>query len=79
MPNADVPAREQLVQRVSGLVPLLQKHGAWLEENRRLHDENDRGRAAELVDTKGAEHVPWTVEEPRCAGSPGKPSGRGKE
>jgi len=36
----DVPAREQLVQRAAELVPLLQKHAVWSEENRRLHDES---------------------------------------
>ena len=39
MPETDVPTREQLVQRASDLVPLLQKNAAWSEENRRLHDE----------------------------------------
>lgn len=40
MQKTDVPAREQLVQRASGLVPVLQKHAAWSEENRRLHEES---------------------------------------
>ena len=40
MPKTDVPAREQLVQRASDLVPLLQKQAAWSEENRRLSDES---------------------------------------
>src|SRR5688500_18140407 len=31
--------RAEVVQRASELVPLLQKHAAWSEENRRLHDE----------------------------------------
>ncbi|MDQ2814706.1 MAG: acyl-CoA dehydrogenase family protein [Actinomycetota bacterium] len=39
MLKTDAPAREQLVQRASGIVPLLQKHAAWSEENRRLHEE----------------------------------------
>src|SRR5580698_2123538 len=39
MPKTDVPTREQLVQRASDLVPLLQKNATWSEENRRLHDE----------------------------------------
>lgn len=39
MRETDVPAREQLVKRASELVPMLQKHAAWSEENRRLHDE----------------------------------------
>jgi alkylation response protein AidB-like acyl-CoA dehydrogenase len=38
--KTDVPAREQLVERASGLVPVLQKHAAWSEENRRLHEES---------------------------------------
>ncbi|HEY1623135.1 MAG TPA: acyl-CoA dehydrogenase family protein [Streptosporangiaceae bacterium] len=39
MSKTDVPTREQLVERASDLVPLLQKNAAWQEENRRLHDE----------------------------------------
>ena len=39
MQKTDVPTREQLVQRASELVPLLQKNATWSEENRRLHDE----------------------------------------
>jgi alkylation response protein AidB-like acyl-CoA dehydrogenase len=39
MRETDVPAREQLVERASGLVPLLRRHAAWSEENRRLHEE----------------------------------------
>ncbi|HLJ98680.1 MAG TPA: acyl-CoA dehydrogenase family protein [Streptosporangiaceae bacterium] len=39
MRETNVPAREQLVKRASELVPMLQKHAAWSEENRRLHDE----------------------------------------
>jgi alkylation response protein AidB-like acyl-CoA dehydrogenase len=35
----DVPTREELVRRASELVPLLQKHAPWAEENRRLHEE----------------------------------------
>lgn len=34
-----IPTREQLVDRVSELVPLLRKHAVWAEENRRLHEE----------------------------------------
>jgi len=33
------PTRTELVRRASDLVPLLQKHASWTEENRRLHDE----------------------------------------
>ena len=40
MQKTDVPAREQLVQRASAVVPVLQKHAAWSEENRRLHEES---------------------------------------
>jgi alkylation response protein AidB-like acyl-CoA dehydrogenase len=32
-------SREELVGRASSLIPLLQKHALWTEENRRLHDE----------------------------------------
>jgi alkylation response protein AidB-like acyl-CoA dehydrogenase len=39
------PSREQLVGKASELVPLLQKHAAWAEENRRLHDEVIEGLA----------------------------------
>jgi alkylation response protein AidB-like acyl-CoA dehydrogenase len=39
MSETDVPTREQLVERASDLVPLLQKNASWSEENRRLHDE----------------------------------------
>ncbi len=34
-----IPTREQLVARAAELVPLLQKHARWAEDNRRLHDE----------------------------------------
>ncbi len=40
MRKTDVPGREQLVQRASELGPLLRKHAAWTEENRRLHEES---------------------------------------
>jgi alkylation response protein AidB-like acyl-CoA dehydrogenase len=40
MRQTDVPTREQLVQRATELVPLLKKHAAWSEENRRLHQES---------------------------------------
>ncbi|MER7763290.1 acyl-CoA dehydrogenase family protein [Streptomyces sp. NPDC097619] len=39
MLTTEVPTREQLVERVSQLVPLLQGHAAWAEENRRIHEE----------------------------------------
>jgi alkylation response protein AidB-like acyl-CoA dehydrogenase len=34
-----VPTREELVLRATRLGPVLRKHAAWSEENRRLHDE----------------------------------------
>src|SRR3954469_10382616 len=34
-----VPARADLVRRISDLAPVLRKHVTWSEENRRLHDE----------------------------------------
>jgi alkylation response protein AidB-like acyl-CoA dehydrogenase len=34
------PTREELVQRASELAPVLSKHAAWSEENRRIHDES---------------------------------------
>lgn len=34
-----VPTREELVERAAGLVPLLAKHSAWSETNRRPHDD----------------------------------------
>ncbi len=40
MRKTDVPAREQLVHRAAELVPLLKKHAAWSEENRRIHEES---------------------------------------
>ncbi len=40
MRKTEIPAREQLVQRASELVPLLRKHAAWSEENRRIHEES---------------------------------------
>jgi len=40
MQKTEVPGREQLVERVSGIAPLLQKNAAWSEENRRLSDES---------------------------------------
>jgi alkylation response protein AidB-like acyl-CoA dehydrogenase len=39
------PPREQLVRKSAELVPLLQKHASWTEENRRLHDEVIEGLA----------------------------------
>ncbi|HET9143821.1 acyl-CoA dehydrogenase family protein [Actinophytocola sp.] len=39
MSSSVIPTREQLVARAAELVPLLQKHARWAEDNRRLHDE----------------------------------------
>ncbi|GAA2553153.1 acyl-CoA dehydrogenase family protein [Winogradskya consettensis] len=33
------PTREQMIERATGIVPLLQKYSTWSEENRRVHDE----------------------------------------
>jgi alkylation response protein AidB-like acyl-CoA dehydrogenase len=44
--TTDVPAREELVRRVTDLVPSLAAHAAWGEENRRLHEESVRSLAA---------------------------------
>jgi alkylation response protein AidB-like acyl-CoA dehydrogenase len=38
--TTEVPTREQLVQRASELVPVLQKHAGWAEQNRHLPDES---------------------------------------
>ncbi|HEV2783521.1 MAG TPA: acyl-CoA dehydrogenase family protein [Actinophytocola sp.] len=40
MATTKIPTREQLVRNASELIPLLQKHATWAEENRRLHDES---------------------------------------
>ncbi|MDQ3786687.1 MAG: acyl-CoA dehydrogenase family protein, partial [Actinomycetota bacterium] len=34
-----IPPREDIVRKATELIPLLRKHAAWAEENRRLHDE----------------------------------------
>ncbi|MEU0565302.1 acyl-CoA dehydrogenase family protein [Nonomuraea sp. NPDC005983] len=39
VPKTVIPTREQLVDRAAELVPLLQRHARWAEENRRLHEE----------------------------------------
>jgi alkylation response protein AidB-like acyl-CoA dehydrogenase len=39
VPKTVIPTREELVGRAAELVPLLQKHARWAEDNRRLHDE----------------------------------------
>ncbi|MFH9862924.1 acyl-CoA dehydrogenase family protein [Streptomyces sp. NPDC017202] len=35
----DIPSRQELIDRAAELVPLLQKHALWGEENRRVHEE----------------------------------------
>ncbi|MFD7659228.1 acyl-CoA dehydrogenase family protein [Actinosynnema sp. NPDC059797] len=39
VPTVESPTREQLVNRVAELVPVLREKAAWMEENRRLHPE----------------------------------------
>ena len=39
MLRTDSPARPDVVGRVSGLRPLVSRHAAWAEQNRRIHDE----------------------------------------
>src|SRR6266581_4121751 len=39
METTAAPPRTELLRRAEELVPLLQKHALWQEENRRLHDE----------------------------------------
>jgi 3-hydroxy-9,10-secoandrosta-1,3,5(10)-triene-9,17-dione monooxygenase len=39
MQDTVVPAREELVRRASGLVPLLRERAGWIDENRRLPDD----------------------------------------
>ena len=39
MLRTDSPARPDVMGRVSGLRPLVSRHAAWAEQNRRIHDE----------------------------------------
>ena len=39
MEITQAPPRDELVRRASGLVPLLREKGAWMDENRRIHDD----------------------------------------
>ncbi|OQO92585.1 acyl-CoA dehydrogenase family protein [Saccharomonospora piscinae] len=39
MTKIGFPSRRQLTSKASDIVPILQKHAPWAEENRRLHDE----------------------------------------
>lgn len=45
MAKIGFPSHDHLVRKASELVPLLQKHASWAEENRRLHDEVVEGLA----------------------------------
>lgn len=38
--TTEVPARDELVRRVSALAPVLKANATWAERNRRLHDES---------------------------------------
>lgn len=40
MTTTSIPTRQELVRRVSDIVPILQKHAAWNEQNRRIHEES---------------------------------------
>lgn len=40
------PSREELLRRATDIVPILQKHAQWADENRRLHDETIEAMAA---------------------------------
>lgn len=39
MSKNEIPTRAELVRRATELAPVLQKHAAWAEENRRAHEE----------------------------------------
>jgi alkylation response protein AidB-like acyl-CoA dehydrogenase len=39
MPTTKAPTRDELIRRAETAAPVLRKHAAWAEENRRLHDE----------------------------------------
>jgi alkylation response protein AidB-like acyl-CoA dehydrogenase len=40
VPTTEAPTREELVKRTAALAPVLRKHAAWAEENRRIHEES---------------------------------------
>src|SRR6185437_7430865 len=39
MEITQAPSKDELVRRASGLVPLLREKAAWMEENRRIHED----------------------------------------
>jgi 3-hydroxy-9,10-secoandrosta-1,3,5(10)-triene-9,17-dione monooxygenase len=39
MTTTSIPTRQELVRRASDIVPILQKHASWNEQNRRIHEE----------------------------------------
>ena len=39
MGTVQAPAKAELVQRASELVPLLREKGLWMDDNRRMHDD----------------------------------------
>src|SRR5260221_2606448 len=38
--TTSIPTRQELVRRASDIVPILQKHASWNEQNRRIHEES---------------------------------------
>src|SRR5260370_40271026 len=40
MTTTSIPTRQELVRRASDIVPILQKHASWNEQNRRIHEES---------------------------------------
>src|SRR5260370_4003098 len=38
--NTFIRSGEELVRRASDIVPILQKHASWNEQNRRIHEES---------------------------------------
>src|SRR5260370_12439890 len=40
MTSTPIPTRQELVRRASDIVPILQKHASWNEQNRRIHEES---------------------------------------
>lgn len=39
MAPTKIPTHDELVDKVTDLIPLLRSHAGWAEDNRRLHDE----------------------------------------
>src|SRR5260221_13160674 len=40
MSTTSIPTGQELVRRASDIVPMLQKHASWNEQNRRIHEES---------------------------------------